>query len=246
ADGVHSTAVCIDSNDPSEPLVVVPVNITVDNTIQEPVIAVEPGSLSFEVAGGAMDAAQFTIQNLGSGTLEWETFTEPASGNSTREHDPALSETLVIPDFVIDSFANGGEMAVFNIPAGIETIGSVVGFSFQGTVSGLAGTSSWPGDMCMVLTAPTGETFAIGGLSATGFTECTGAGGSWGFPNASVDGTYSATRDNVFDMVPDAGVWTIAFGNDWNSTSAATMAWSDVTVTLLKRLEPCSLDQISW
>ncbi|MDP1270965.1 hypothetical protein, partial [Klebsiella pneumoniae] len=67
--------------------------------------------------------------------------------------------------FSITGDASGGNTEVFTIPGGVLTQGTVLGFEFEGTVSGLSGNSDWASDMRMVITSPGGEEFDVGGFS---------------------------------------------------------------------------------
>jgi subtilisin family serine protease len=67
---------CLESNDPDEPLVSVPLTLEVG---QAPAIEVTPESLSAEQTEGEVTEQTLTIGNVGSGTLEWDVFAdEPA------------------------------------------------------------------------------------------------------------------------------------------------------------------------
>ncbi|MGH9379697.1 MAG: CHRD domain-containing protein, partial [Thermoanaerobaculia bacterium] len=156
-------------------------------------------------------------------------------------HDPALDEPFDLPDFMLDSLANGGEPVSFTVPGGVLTEGDVVGFHFIGTVAGISGSSSWASDMCLMIEAPDGTTYVVGGFSGTSLPGCFNAaseeGNPWDFQGSQStdDGTYESEHDDVFDpALEDEGDWTFTFVNDWDSTGAATMDWTDVTLTLHK------------
>jgi len=204
-----------------------------------PEIGVSPGSFSFTVTTGSADAEPLTISNSGTTDLVWDIETDTLFGQPV-EFDPALNEVLDIPDFSIASAANGGTPFVAVVPAGVLTSGRVVGFSFQGTVSGITGNSSWASDMCMRIEGPDGAVYNVGGFSSA-IPGC--AVNPWDFDGSGSnnDGTYASGHEDVFPFPPgadDAGNWTLTFTNGWNSTSAATMNWTDVTVTLHKETMP--------
>jgi hypothetical protein len=61
---------CLQSNDPARPLVVVPVSLVVDE-VETPVIEVSPGALELEVVQGGTASGSLSIANVGEGVLEW-------------------------------------------------------------------------------------------------------------------------------------------------------------------------------
>lgn len=249
AEGTYEAHLCIASNDPNNAMVALPVSVTViDGTIEPPTIEATPLSFSFDLISGESDDDILTISNLGDEPLNWVVDTAVA-GAGLAAHDPALDEALAIPDFTVISPANGGSPQVFTIPAGIDSSGAVVGFSFEGTVAGVSGTGSWASDMCMIVEAPDGTIYGVGGISGT---QANCSVNSWDFQGggSTEDGFYESSHDDVFDPATgDAGDWTFTFVNDWSSTSAADMNWSDVTVTLHKFVEATGCDapaNIPW
>lgn len=215
-----------------------------------PAIAVTPDSFGFTLEEGDSDDGTLQISNVGSGILDWEIEFEP-SQLSPRSHDPALDEVLSIPDFTVVSPANGGGPQQFSIPAGILTSGAVVGFSFEGTVSGISGSSDWASDLCMQIEGPDGSSFSVGGISGT-IPNCNV--NNWDFQGggSTDDGTYASVHDDIWAFPPgaaDDGDWSFTFIHGWNSTSANPMDWTDVTVTLHKMVppEPCDFPAaVSW
>lgn len=218
-----------------------------------PQIDISPVSFLFTVNEGDIDSDTLTIENIGTGTLVWDIELEDATSSALRGSgfDPLLDEALNVPDFTVVSPANGGTPQVFTIPGGVLTSGLVVGFSFDGTVSGITGTGDWASDMCMQLEGPDGSSYTVGGVSAT-IPNCNI--NPWDFQGSGStdDGTYSSQHANVWPFPPgaqDDGDWTITFIHAWNSASANPMNWSDVIVTLHKVgiPEPCdSPGLVSW
>ena len=210
-----------------------------------------PTSFAETVSFGATGSFALTIDNSsGGGDLGWDVETEDVidSIGARDGHEPLLDETLSIPNFSIDSTANGGSPAVFTIPAGVLTRGDVIGFSFEGTVAGITGNSSWASDMCLRVQAPDGSIYDVGGFSSA-IPGC--AVNAWDFDGSGStnDGTYSSEHFDAFDpAVGDEGDWTFTFTNGWNSTAAATMDWTDVTITLHKQALPACTDPLgsSW
>jgi hypothetical protein len=103
----------------------------------------------------------------------------------------------------------------------------VIGFAFEGNVSGIGASDAWASDMRLDITAPDGSSYSIGGYD--------NVVDSWSFEGAgsSDDGFYEDIRLNVFDSIDKGGTWTFEFTNDWGA-SPANMLWEDVVVTLIK------------
>ena len=212
-----------------------------------PMAKITPDAIELEAFAGDGDSQALTITNAGVEDLTWSIETEPVAGIfSTSVHDPSLDEVLDIGEFSVDSAANGGEPVVFSLPAGVASRGDVVGLSFEGTVAGISGTSTWASDLCMQVESPGGATFAVGGFSG----DAAGCNvNDWDFDGAGDDGTYESVHLDAFDPVEgDEGEWIVSFTNDWNSTGAATMTWSEVNVTLHKTSLPIcqNPDDVSW
>jgi subtilisin family serine protease len=66
---------CLASNDPANPLVVVPLTLQVED-VATPVIEVSPESLSAEQATGEVTEQILTIGNTGDATLDWDIFAD--------------------------------------------------------------------------------------------------------------------------------------------------------------------------
>jgi lysyl endopeptidase len=209
----------------------------------EPEAQFSATEFSFEVQEDDLESVTLEIANIGTGNLTWAIVTDLPDGLRSG-HDAELDETLAIPDFAIDSAANGGQPFEHGTPAGQATRGQVVGFSFEGTVSGISGNSSWASDMCLIVEAPDGSTYAVGGFSGS-VSGCDV--NNWDFDGggSTDNGTYDSTHIGVFDEVDDQGEWTFTFINDWNSASAATMSWTDVTITLHKAPLPVCGDELT-
>ncbi len=214
----------------------------------EPEAEFSATEFDLEVEQNTLDGTTLEISNVGTGNLNWSIVTDLLD-SGLRSHDPELDEEIEIPEFTIISPANGGDPVEFSIPAGEMSRGEVVGFSFEGTVSGPGGTGTWASDACMVVESPDGTTYAVGGISGT-FQDC--SENAWDFQGggSTDDGTYSSTHDDLFDpALEDQGEWTFTFVHDWDATSAADMTWSDVTVTLHKTPLPVcgeELTNVDW
>src|SRR5690606_3932562 len=78
---------CLQSNDPNRPLVVVPVTLVVEAD-ETPVIEVSPGALELEVTQGGTASESLSIANVGEGVLDW----------TIHEAEPAGSVASVLYD----------------------------------------------------------------------------------------------------------------------------------------------------
>lgn len=248
AQGQYVADVCIQTNDPENPTLVVPVTLEVVAQADLPVVDVSTASVDLTAELGNTDSVVFDIANAGTGLdLDWTIDTAEPMG---RAHDPSLDESFALGGFTLDSAANGGSPAVLTVPGGVASNGGVVGFSFEGTVAGISGTDSWAADMCMVVEAPDGTTYALGGFSGT-LAGCNVNAWDFGGSGSTNDGTYASVHDGLWAEpgLEDDGDWTFTFVNDWDSASAATMDWSGVSVTLHKVAPPDVCDSptaISW
>ncbi|MGY6631544.1 MAG: S8 family serine peptidase [Wenzhouxiangella sp.] len=230
-----------------------------DLVLEAACATVAPNAFEIVVVEGDIAEDVLNIGNVnGAADLDWSIELEPQTISAAvlerfglssaviREFTPGLNEVLDVPNFVAISAPNGGTPIEFTIPAGIASSGQVVGFTFEGTVAGISGNSTWASDMRMVITSPEGASYDVGGFS--------GVINPWDFGGAvsNENGTYTSTHvgEDVFgvDGTLDAGTWTIVFTNDWNSTASADMEWSEVTVTLHKSGPvPCAQpDAVPW
>ena len=149
-------------------------------------------------------------------------------------YNPSLDEALEIPDFTVVPPIDGGTPQVLTVPGGVAGQGEVIGFSFQGDVVGPSGSGTWASDLCMIVQAPDGTTFGVGGASAT---EPGCSDNDWDFQGigSADDGFYESEHLDAFDPpVADAGDWTFTFVNDLTSSAVSDMDWSNVVVTLHK------------
>ncbi|AKS41887.1 M14 family zinc carboxypeptidase [Wenzhouxiangella marina] len=206
--------------------------------IQEQLASVAPGQLLVTVPGQGMGLGQIELSNSGSSrALAWSIASDlPAQRGSG--YDPALDETLSLSDFVIQG--NGSYSEV--LPAGVSTVGSVVGFSFSGDVTGVSNNQTWASDLQLTITAPGGSSYAVGGFQ-TGNPP-------WDFDGSgsNSDGSYSSTHIDELPFGPegvaDDGNWTFEFLHTYNDA----MTWSNVTVTLHKQAPPICVDPqgVAW
>jgi len=215
-------------------------------TRQEPVAEFSASQFSMIAGTGGSSQQALTIGNTGTGNLTWSVATDQLETIGNRGSvDPALDEPLVVGSFSVTGNASGGNTEAFTIPAGVVTAGTVLGFEFEGTVSGITGNQDWASDLRMIITSPTGASFNVGGFSSVV--------NAWDFEGigSNIDGTYSSSHPAAFgpDGSDDEGDWTLTFQHGWASASAGTMNWTDVTVTLLKRPLPfCQepFDPVPW
>lgn len=206
--------------------------------IQERIAAVSPDNLDYNLATGQTGQQSITINNIGSRTLSWSLATELPAAVRGVTHDPALDEDLNLDDFTLP----GGDSVNRSIAGGQSSRGQVTGFSFQGTVTGISGASTWASDLAMTISAPEGNSFSVGGFQS--------GNPPWDFDGSgsSGDGTYSSEHIDELPFgdpgVDDLGQWQFDFENTYQDT----MQWSGVTITLHK-LPPsqCAApDNVAW
>ncbi len=177
----------------------------------------------------------------------------PSAPARADQHDPALDETLSFPDFTLVPPDQGGQPVTVTLPAGVATQGDVVGISFSGTVD-IADDPydhTAASDLCVIVQAPDGSKFTVGGRYALptclpdGPVGRVGPPGSfeygvrpWAFQRAMQDGTYHSTHLDAFAAVADTGTWTFTFVHDHHHSIVVGLDWSDVTITLHKTDEP--------
>jgi serine protease AprX len=210
----------------------------------EPVAEFSATEFDFEVPQGGIDSAVLEISNTGTGNLTYEIATDQIVEGSWAanrdQHDPGRDEVLNLANF---SIAGSGSHSD-SVSGGITSRGQVIGFSFQGTVTGITGNGTWASDLVMTITAPDGvASYSVGGFN-TGNPP-------WDFQGSGSDndGTYASVHigQDIFgpEGVDDLGEWQFQFGHTWNDT----MNWSNVTVTLHKLTPPfCGeeLTNVDW
>lgn len=151
-------------------------------------------------------------------------------------YDPALDISYNLGGFNLDSAANGGVTVAEFLVTPPANDSMIVGISFSGTVAGISGTGSWASDLMMVVTDPMQGQVSVGGFS--------GVQNNWDFQGSgsSNDGFYESGPHLFWADSPigkdGAGSWKFTFTNDWDSTFAATMSWTDVTITFHKLMVP--------
>src|SRR5690606_15865164 len=115
--GVYEAALCVTTNDPDQPMVAVPVTLTVLGAVAD----VSPASFAFEVFEGGSADDTLNIGNVGTVDLTWTiSTTETALHTATAgTHNPALDEPLAVPTFTVNSLPNGGSVVSFEVPGGV-------------------------------------------------------------------------------------------------------------------------------
>lgn len=205
--------------------------------IRERLARIAPDRIELSVPAGEQANTDLLVKNIGSTAFGWSIAAQFPSGLLSG-HDPTLNETLNLANF---SLAGGGSQNQ-SVASGLASRGQVVGFSFQGSVTGISGNATWASDLVMTLTSPEGSSFSVGGYN-TGHPP-------WQFDGSASnsDGTYASSHigEAVFgaDGVSDEGDWQIAFFHSYQNT----MNWSDTSVTLHKRQPPECTDPegVDW
>lgn len=161
------------------------------------------------------------ISNPGTQPLTWE-ITEAAPAAAPRgSYNPLMDEVLSIPNFTV----NPASPQNFTVPGGVTSGGDVVGFTFQGTVTALAGFD-YASDLRMVMTSPDSQSFDVGGF--------TSPANNWAFQGSgsASPGTYTSTHLGSFNDAQSIGNWGFVFTHGYSS--GGNMPWQNVTVTLHK------------
>ncbi len=211
----------------------------------EPIAGFSANELNLSVAADSSDTASLEVSNNGTGNLTWSVASDQLTGLSDRGTiDPALNEALELGSFSVDGDASGGNVVELTIPGGVLTLGTVLGFEFEGSVSGISDQDDWASDLRLIITSPSGDSYDVGGFD--------GVINSWDFQGSSSsgDGVYTSSHPVAFEPgTGDSGDWTLRFQHGWVDTGAGVMNWSDVTITLLKAPPPfCTepLDPVPW
>ncbi len=201
----------------------------------EPIASFSATGFDMSVSQNGTTSEALQISNVGTGNLVWSIASDQIESPGSRGGiDPSLDEPLDVGSFSVTGNASGGNIESLTIPAGLLTRGTVLGFEFQGSVSGITGNQDWASDLRMIITSPSGASFNVGGFSSVVNAWDFQGGGS------NNDGTYSSSHPAAFgpDGSDDQGDWTVTFQHGWANDSAGTMSWSDVTITLLKTPPP--------
>lgn len=162
------------------------------------------------------------IVNIGTQPLTWN-ITEATPAAAPRgAYNPAMDEVLTIPNFSVLPTPP----VVYNIPGGVTNNGLVVGFTFQGTLTGISGFD-YGSDLRMVMTSPDSQSFDVGGFGSTVVNP-------WDFDgSASASlGTYTSTHIGAFNDAQSTGNWNFSLRHGYSAGNS--MSWENVTVTLHK------------
>jgi hypothetical protein len=108
---------CLVTNDPENPFVVVPVSLVVEAA---PSIVVSPESLHATQVAGTVTDQTLTVENTGSATLEWVISEAEAAAPSQGLDPAAFSRGLPAP-------ATGGDRAIEDATAGVADLTSTGG-----------------------------------------------------------------------------------------------------------------------
>ena len=103
----------------------------------------------------------------------------------------------------------------------------VVGFNFEGTVTGVTGNDTFASDLRMSITGPSGSNFAVGGFGNAA------APAAWSFDGegSTNDGTYASSHPFAFAPGTDLeGDWQIQFGHTYGS--GVPMNWGPIAIEL--------------
>ena len=202
-----------------------------------PSINVSPANLNFTLNAGDSDNATVTIESTGTQDLNWSIDeANPDAATASSRGMIIVEEELSIPDFSVTP----GSPAEFDVPGGVANSGSVTGFRFEGTTTAVNG-GSFSSDTKMVITAPGGRDFDVGGFD--------NVANEWVFQGSvsANPGAYTSEHNDVFGVggTADDGNWNFVFTHDWSGGD--NIDWEDVFVTLLKEQPVCEdITDITW
>lgn len=191
-----------------------------------PRIELDQEQLVYVMNPDANSSQTLTISNPGTQPLTWN-ITEAAPAAAPRgAYNPAMDEVLTIPNFSVVPTPP----VVHNIPGGVTNNGLVVGFTFQGTLTGISGLD-YGSDLRMVMTSPDNQSFDVGGFGSTVVNP-------WDFDGSASAalGTYTSTHIGAFNDAQSAGNWNFSLYHGYSG--GASMSWQNVTVTLHKQGTP--------
>lgn len=168
--GLYSAELCIESNDPDENPFWLPVSLEVT---EPPDIVLSPSAFGFTVPEGAADGGTLTVENIGSGNLDWTlsaaTFAADVVGDWTVYYDwgctgsPGTAGMTFYDDFTfVDSTGQPGKWLLNgnhivwiwdHIPT--DYAGTVIGDTMEGTMmSPYAMSGCWTADRVVADAAP--------------------------------------------------------------------------------------------
>ena len=201
----------------------------------QPTIELSDTTFQVDLIEGTTDQFMLEISNVGTGQLAWAVLTDESEAiNDSNEHRSSLDEKLSVSPFPLPALSEHDEKR----QGGLASRGRVIGFTFNGTVSGISDTGGWASDMAMTITSPDGLRYSVGGYN-TGSDE-------WDFQGSAsgTDGSYQSTHvgAEVFgeNGTTDLGSWNFEFVNTWNHA----MEWSGVSITLHKKILPYCVEDI--
>jgi uncharacterized repeat protein (TIGR01451 family) len=117
AAGAYSANLCVTSNDPANPLVVVPVDLEVLGEV--PAIEVAPEMLDFTVMQGVSDSEALVISNVGMADLVWEVGEEAPATRTLTEQLYDNGPLVTHPG----GGAGGADVSALQTALGLNTFG---------------------------------------------------------------------------------------------------------------------------
>ncbi|MGH9243492.1 MAG: BACON domain-containing protein, partial [Acidimicrobiales bacterium] len=209
APDIYSALLCVNSNDPVNPVVEVPVNLTV--VAEGPIADITPESFAFELPQGGDGTDPLNVGNAGTADLEWS-ITEDVPAPALGAGDPV--------DFPADPGSLG---PIPDSPGGCQEPGAPrdVTFAVSGLPTGtladvqvaVTAEHTWVGDLVATLIAPDGTTmFDLFGY--TGAIDDVSAGDS---TNLGASYTFS----DGADAPPSGGWWQEAAAHETDGIMSA-------------------------
>jgi hypothetical protein len=148
--GTYNGDLCIESNDPDEPVVYVPVELTVEEVQAQPIISVDPTSLYSEQYPDEQVVAPLDISNLGDADLLWDLFEELLGSDAMLDLSEGFDDISLLPGmdwYMINHSEPLGSTEWFQgndtvFPAHQGATTSYIGANYNNT-SGTGTISNW-------------------------------------------------------------------------------------------------------
>jgi subtilisin-like proprotein convertase family protein len=164
APGTYTGNLCIESNDPDEPTVLVPVTLEVVEAGGEPDITVDPAAFDVLLEQDDQTTLPMTIGNVGDADLTWDIEEQPASGGPVGGWSEDFADITNLPGWATDNNSAPagttewfqGNDTVFPSHQGAST--AYIGANFNNT-SGTGTISNWL--MTPVENLSNGDTFTF-------------------------------------------------------------------------------------
>ncbi|MBE2201341.1 MAG: immune inhibitor A [Anaerolinea sp.] len=224
----YNGLLCVESDDPSMPVVAVSVELTVE---MQPTIVVDPTAVDVTLDYGAQTTAPLTITNAGTGDLTWNIVeappartpedvlydngplvTHPGGGAGGADDSRLQNSTLLMTTLGFgNQFAVGNRMADdFTVPAGGWTLDSVTFYAYQ---TGSTTVSTITGVYVQIWDGPpndAGSSVVFGDLTTNRMTST-----AWSNIYRTSETSIGNTTRPIMANVADLGGLNLPAGTYW-------------------------------